>query len=79
MELATEVLINTQAIGHLIREDRVFQVRGLMQTGKRLGMTMMDESLIKLAQDNKISKEDAIAHAEEVAVVEKALSAEVAE
>ena len=76
MELATEVLVNTQAIGHLIREDRVFQVRGLMQTGKRLGMSLMDESLINLAKEGRITKEDALSHAEERAFVVKALAEE---
>jgi twitching motility protein PilT len=66
MELALEILVNTQAIGHLIREEKVHQIRGLMQTGKQHGMVLMDSSLVQLAKDGRIRKEDAIAYAEDV-------------
>jgi len=61
--LAVEVLINTPAIGNMIREDRAFQIAGLMQTGKKLGMQTMDDSLIELVRSQKISPEVAIANA----------------
>ncbi|MEX2118851.1 MAG: PilT/PilU family type 4a pilus ATPase [Pirellulales bacterium] len=73
MVLALEILINTPAIGHLIREERVFQITGLMQTGKKLGMALMDESLIRLAREGRISKEEAISRAAEAVMVEKEL------
>jgi twitching motility protein PilT len=74
LELAVEVLVNTTAIGHLIREEKMHQVRGLMQTGKQHGMILMDESLIRLARDGRIRTEDALAHAEDLKLVEKALA-----
>jgi twitching motility protein PilT len=63
LELALEILVNTPAIGNLIRENRTFQLRGLMQTGRKLGMGLMDDSLIKLAKEGRISREQAIVRA----------------
>ncbi|MFP6692738.1 MAG: ATPase, T2SS/T4P/T4SS family, partial [Pirellulales bacterium] len=63
LELAIEILVNTPAIGNLIRENRTFQLRGLMQTGRKLGMGLMDDSLIKLAKEGRISREQAIVRA----------------
>ena len=74
LELAVEILVNTTAIGHLIREEKMHQVRGLMQTGKQHGMILMEESLVRLAKEGRIRKEDAIAYAEDVKMVEKALA-----
>jgi twitching motility protein PilT len=73
MALAVEILVNTQAIGHLIREEKVHQIRGLMQTGKQYGMVLMDESLIRLVKEGRVSKEMAISRAENVKQVRSAL------
>jgi twitching motility protein PilT len=75
MVLATEILVNTQAIGHLIREEKVHQIRGLMQTGKQYGMTLMEESLVRLAKEGRITKETALAWAEDVKMVHRELGA----
>ena len=75
MVLATEILVNTQAIGHLIREEKVHQIRGLMQTGKQYGMALMEESLIRLAKEGRITKETALAWAEDVKMVQRELGA----
>ncbi|NIL98900.1 MAG: PilT/PilU family type 4a pilus ATPase [Planctomycetales bacterium] len=61
--LAVEVLVNTPAIGNLIRENRTFQLPSLMQVGGRAGMMMMDDSLIRLARNGEISKDEALARA----------------
>jgi twitching motility protein PilT len=74
LELAVEILVNTTAIGHLIREEKMHQVRGLMQTGKQHGMILMEESLIRLAKAGRIRKEDALAYAGDVKMVETALA-----
>jgi len=75
MHLATEILFNTSAISNLIRENRAFQVKGMMQTGKKLGMTLMDESLVKLVKDGKISRQEAMNRAENPHQMEKDLTA----
>ena len=40
--LACEVMVVNSAISNLIREDRAWQIPMVMQTGKRLGMKLMD-------------------------------------
>ncbi len=74
MVLVLEILVNTLAIGHLIREEKVHQIRGLMQTGKQHGMMLMDESLVKAAKEGRISREMAITHAENPRYVTKELA-----
>ncbi|MCC6138407.1 MAG: type IV pilus twitching motility protein PilT [Bdellovibrionaceae bacterium] len=54
---AHEILVNNMAIGNLIRENRIFQIKSTMQTGRAEGMQTMDDSLTKLMQDNSISIE----------------------
>ncbi|MBC8870726.1 MAG: PilT/PilU family type 4a pilus ATPase [Planctomycetes bacterium] len=74
MVLALEILVNTQAIGHLIREEKVHQIRGLMQTGKQHGMVLMEESLVRLAREGRISEADAISRAEDKKMVQRGLA-----
>jgi twitching motility protein PilT len=75
MVLATEILVNTQAIGHLIREEKVHQIRGLMQTGKQYGMSLMEESLVRLAKEGRITRETALDWAEDTKMVQRELGA----
>jgi twitching motility protein PilT len=74
MVLAVEILVNTQAIGHLIREEKVHQIRGLMQTGKQHGMVLMDESLVRLAKEGQISRQMACDYAENLKYVKAELA-----
>lgn len=55
MVLAVEVLINSLPVASMIRDSKVFQIPNLMQTGKNLGMCIMDDSIAELVQDEKIS------------------------
>jgi len=63
--LAMEILMNTPAVANLIREARTFMLPGVIQTGKRLGMKLMDDSLAELFQSGIISAEEAMARAEQ--------------
>lgn len=54
---AHEILVNNMAIGNLIRENRIFQIKSTMQTGRAEGMQTMDDALTKLMQDGQISIE----------------------
>jgi twitching motility protein PilT len=62
--LALEVLVNNPAIGNLIREAKTFMLPGVMQTGKKLGMRLMDDSLQELLDQNMITPEEAYRRAE---------------
>src|SRR5438874_4156085 len=69
--LALEVLTNTPAVGNLIREARTFMLPGVMQTGKKLGMKLMDDSLMELYDDGEISGEEAYVRAEQKALMKQ--------
>jgi twitching motility protein PilT len=61
--LAAEVMVVNSAISNLIREDRAWQIPMVMQTGKKQGMRLMDDSLIELVKMKKISLEEALIRA----------------
>ena len=44
-ELALELLVNTPAVSAVIRDGKTFMLPGIMQTGKNVGMIMMDDAL----------------------------------
>jgi twitching motility protein PilT len=67
--LALEVMVNNPAVANLIRESRTFMLPGVIQTGKRLGMKLMDDSLIELFEAGIITAEETLARAEQKAVV----------
>jgi twitching motility protein PilT len=62
---AFEILVNTPAVANLIREAKTFQLPGIIQTGKKLGMRMMDDSLMALVEEGVISPRDAYDRAEQ--------------
>jgi len=62
--LALEVLVNNPAVGNLIREAKTFMLPGVMQTGKKLGMRLMDDSLQDLLDQGLITAEEAYRRAE---------------
>lgn len=62
-ELALELLVNTPAVSALIREGKTFMLPGVMQTGKKIGMIMMDDALINLYNAGKITREEALGRA----------------
>jgi len=71
--LAVEVLVNTPAIAHTIREGKTFMLPGIIQTGRKLGMKLMDDSLIELYEKQIISKEEAYARADQKALMRQHL------
>ncbi|NNE66299.1 MAG: PilT/PilU family type 4a pilus ATPase [Pyrinomonadaceae bacterium] len=56
---ALEVLIVTPAIANLIREGKTFQIPSQMQTGKNLGMRLLNDSLIELVNKGLVEPKDA--------------------
>lgn len=62
-ELALELLVNTPAVSALIRDGKTFMLPGVMQTGKNVGMIMMDDALADLYRAGAISKEEALGRA----------------
>jgi twitching motility protein PilT len=56
---ALEVLLYTRAIGNLIREGKTFQIPSAIQTGKKEGMMLLNESLLNLVGQNLITADEA--------------------
>ncbi len=63
MALALETLIGTLPLANLIRDGKTFQIPSIMETGKNIGMQLMDWSLLELLQGGKISAQDAYLNA----------------
>ena len=59
MEQAVEILIGTIPVANLIRDNKVFQIPSIMQTGKKAGMQTMDDSIMTLLLEGRISAENA--------------------
>ena len=52
---AFEIMISNPAIQNLIREDKIFQIPTIMQTGSSEGMILMDKYIENLKVDGIIS------------------------
>ena len=63
--LAIEILMNTPAVANVIRESKTFMLPGIIQTGKKLGMKLMDDSLADLFRAGLISADEAVSRAEQ--------------
>lgn len=55
---AYEMLVVTPAIGNLIRENKTFRINSAIQTGAKLGMRLLDDSLFNLWRREICSKEE---------------------
>ncbi len=56
---ALEILIVTPAISNLIREGKTFQIPSAMQTGRNLGMVMLNDALFAHVQNGTVEPKDA--------------------
>lgn len=71
---AFEVMHGTVPIRNLIREGKAYQIASVIQTSRKEGMKTMDDALIDLYMQGKISPENAINYAQDLAYVEKRVS-----
>ena len=60
---ALEILSWTPAVANIIREGTTYKLLSVLQTGRKLGMILMDESIKKLLEDGVITKDVARASA----------------
>jgi twitching motility protein PilT len=77
MVLATEILIGTVPMSKLIRDGKTFQIPSMMQTGKNVGMQIMDECILSLVQEGKISAQAAHKNANDPKLFEKLVKDEL--
>jgi len=58
--MALEIMVATPAIRNLIREEKIHQIYSSMQAGQKFGMQTMNQSLLSLVQQRRISREEAV-------------------
>ena len=71
--LAMESLMNNPAVGNLIRDGKTFMLPGVIQTGKKQGMQLMDDSLLHLYEAGLINIEEALYRSENKTLMRQAL------
>ena len=77
---ALEILVATPAIRNLIRDDKIHQIYGTMQTGQeKLGMQTMNQALARLVERRMVTREVALgtsSHREElISILERGAAA----
>ena len=63
MVLALEILLGNLSVGNLIRDAKTFQMHSVMQMSKKIGMQLMDNSILELLEQEEISLDMALANA----------------
>lgn len=63
MAMALEILIGTMPLANMIKDGKTFQIPSMMQTGKNVGMRIMDESIMELLQADLITAREAYSNA----------------
>lgn len=66
---AVEYMVDTPAIRNMIREGKDHQIYSTMQTAQKEGMQTMDQALLKLMREQKISRESVLENCVERAEV----------
>jgi twitching motility protein PilT len=61
--LASEVLIGTAPVANLIREGKTFQIPSQIQMNRNIGMQKMDDNLVELLKERKITFDEGFLHA----------------
>ena len=60
---ALEILVATPAVRNLIRDSKTHQIPSMIQTGKQFGMQLLDDAIMDLYKQGKISPDEAYAKA----------------
>lgn len=55
--MAMEILINTPAVANLIRQEKIYQIKSVIQTSRQLGMQTMTSSLKQLVEEGLIHRD----------------------
>src|SRR5258708_13476247 len=57
---AYEMLVVTPAISNLIRENKTYRINSSIQTGRKHGMILLDDSLLNLWRQGLVEEEEVI-------------------
>jgi twitching motility protein PilT len=69
----TEILVGTDAVCNLIRENKCHQMNSLMQSGGQTGMHTLNDDLSRLLKSGMITKENAVKYSNDRAELEQYL------
>ncbi len=64
--VACEIMIATTAVRNLIREDKIYQIPSMIQSGGNIGMQSKDQHLLTLVAEGKLERSEAAKHADNV-------------
>ncbi len=68
---AREILLNTPAVSNLIRENKIAQIKTVIETSAKEGMTSIDKDIKRLYDKKEITKEAAQVQMENPEILEK--------
>ncbi len=71
MVAAFEFMVVTNAIANLIRENKVFRIPSSIQTGRKLGMQLLDEHLYQLWSEGKVSEAEVVDRSQNAAELQE--------
>ena len=56
---AQEIMVGSNAVNNLIRENKIHQIPSMIQTGKKDGMQLLDQHILEYLMSDQISAEEA--------------------
>ena len=74
---AYEFMVVTPAIANLIRENKTYRIDSSIQTGKKLGMQLLDEHLWKLYDIGKITLDEMLAQSRQPGMLQDKAKAKI--
>jgi len=66
-----EVMIMNRAIGKLIQTDQSHQIPAQLQTGRELGMQLLDQALLAGVQAKELDPDDAYVYAQDRKILQR--------
>ena len=66
-------MIANVAISNLIRENKTIQIPSMLQSGRKEGMHSLNDDLIALVNDGKVTRDEALKVSSDPASLEKVL------
>ncbi len=73
-----EVMINTSSIGALLRDNKSYRIHNEILTGSKYGMVALESSLVRLYNENIITRDQVIGYAQDPEVARQLLGERLA-
>ncbi len=69
--LAMEILLVTPGIASLLRDNKAYQIPAIMQTSQKMGMCLMDDSIINLVKNDVVDEAVAVRYTDNKDTVDR--------